>query len=84
MQICDYCFNDVEMQLAVRNESASIGICEACGQESSVVDISFFSDFFDEVLCLFEPSEDGIDIVSLLQRDWNIFDTYEYLKYAPQ
>ena len=73
MQICDYCFNDVEMQLAVRNESASIGICEACGQESSVVDISFFSDFFDEVLCLFEPSEDGIDIVSLLQRDWNLF-----------
>ena len=73
MQICDYCFNDVEMQLAVRNESASIGICEACGQKSSVVDISFFSDFFDEVLSLFEPSEDGIDILSILQRDWNLF-----------
>lgn len=73
MQICDYCFNDMEMQLAVRNESIGIGICEACGQESSVVDISFFSDFFEEVLSLFEPCEDGIDIVSILQRDWNLF-----------
>lgn len=73
MQICDYCFNDMEMQLAVRNESTGIGICEACGQESSVVDISFFSDFFEEVLSLFEPCEDGIDIVSILQRDWNLF-----------
>lgn len=73
MQICDYCFNDEEMQLAVRNESAGIGICEACGQESSVVDVDFFSDFFAEVLGLFEPSEDGVDVVSLLQRDWNLF-----------
>lgn len=73
MQICDYCFNDEEMQLAVRNESTGIGSCGACGHESSVVDIDFFSDFFSEVLSLFEPSEDGVDIVSLLQKDWNLF-----------
>lgn len=73
MQICDFCFNDDEMRLAVRNESTSIGICDACGQESSIVDTDFFSDFFAEILNMFELSNDGTDIVSLLQRDWNLF-----------
>jgi len=73
MQICDLCFNDEEMQLTVRNESTGTGICEACGHESWVVDIDFFSDFFAEVLSLFEACEEGKDIVSLLQRDWNMF-----------
>lgn len=73
MQICDYCFNDEEMQLAVNNESACEDICDACGRRSKVIDIDFFSDFFSEVLSLFEPSKDGIDIVTLLQRDWKMF-----------
>lgn len=73
MRICDCCFNDEEMRLAVRNESVGVGICDACGQESHIVDIDFFSDFFEDVLNLFEPTENGIDIVSLLQNDWNLF-----------
>lgn len=77
MQICDYCFNDEEMQLAVRNESTGMGICEVCGHKSWVVDIVFFSDFFAEVLSLFEPNDGGMDIVSLLQGDWNMFVNYK-------
>lgn len=73
MQICDYCFNDEEMQLAVNNESACEDICDACGRRSKVIDIDFFSDFFSEVLTLFEPCKDGVDIVTLLQRDWKMF-----------
>lgn len=77
MQICDYCFNDEEMQLAIRNESESIGVCDASGRESKVVDINFFLDFFHELLNLFEPRENGIDVVSLLQKDWNLFASDE-------
>ena len=77
MHICDLCFNDEEMQLAVYNESKVMNICDACGHKSKVVDIDFFSDFFAAVLDLFEPWDDGIDVVSLLQLDWNMFATDE-------
>lgn len=37
----------------------------------------------DEVIALIKSSKDTKDAKEkLLQRDWNIFDTYEYLKYA--
>ena len=73
MLICGNCFNDEELQIAVSNESSGYGICEACGQETSVVDTNIFSDFFKELLHLFQPEKEGIDVVSLLQKDWDIF-----------
>lgn len=73
MQICDYCFNDEEMRLAVRNTSAGSGICDVCDQEANVVDVDFFKDFFEEVLNLFVPDENGSNVVSILQNDWNLF-----------
>ena len=73
MLICSNCFNDVELQIAVSNESSGFGTCEACGQEASVVDIDIFADFFKELLHLFQPAREGVDIVSLLQKDWDIF-----------
>ena len=73
MLICSNCFNDVELQIAVSNESSGLGTCEACGQEAYVVDIDIFADFFKELLHLFQPTREGVDIVSLLQKDWDIF-----------
>lgn len=73
MLICSNCFNDVELQIAVSNESSGVGICEACGQEDYIVDTNLFADFFKELLHLFKPTRDGIDIVSILQKDWDIF-----------
>ncbi len=73
MLICSNCFNDVELQIAVSNESSGVGICEACGQETYVVDINIFADFFKELLHLFQPDKVGVDIVSMLQKDWGIF-----------
>lgn len=73
MLICSNCFNDVELQISVSNESSGLGICEACGQEAYVVDIDIFADFFKELLHLFQPAREGVDIVSLLQKDWDIF-----------
>lgn len=73
MLICSNCFNDVELQIAVSNESSGFGICDACGQEAYVVDINIFADFFMELLHLFQPAREGVDIVGLLQKDWDIF-----------
>ena len=73
MLICSNCFNDVELQIAVSNESSGFGICEACGQEAYVVSIDIFADFFKDLLHLFQPVREGVDIVSLLQKDWDIF-----------
>ena len=73
MLICGNCFNDVELQTAVSNESSGFGICEACEQEAYVVDIDIFADFFKELLHLFQPTREGMDIVSVLQKDWDIF-----------
>lgn len=73
MLICSNCFNDIELQIAVSNESSDFGICEACGQEAYVVSIDIFADFFKELLHLFQPAREGVDIVSLLQKDWDIF-----------
>lgn len=74
MKICDYCFNDEEMRIAVCNESSEKGVCDASGKTSKLVDAAeSFSDFFGGVLSKFERCDDGIDIVSILQEDWNLF-----------
>lgn len=77
MQICDNCFNDEEMQIAVRNESGGEGVCDACGQTSAVTDISLFADFFEGLLGLFTPDVNGQEVVKLIQSDWNMFATEE-------
>lgn len=75
MQICDCCFNDEEMQVAVRNEATSVAVCEACGQMSSVTDITLFADFFGGLLSLFTPDANGQEVVKLIQSDWNVFSS---------
>lgn len=73
MLICDYCFNDEELQLAIGQEHGVPGVCEACGRESLLVNADVLSDFFGEVLAFFVPCADGVDVVTLLQQDWNLF-----------
>lgn len=77
MQICDNCFNDAEMQIAVRNESSGEGLCDACGQRSAVTDITLFADFFEGLLGLFTPDASGQGVVKLIQSDWDMFATEE-------
>lgn len=77
MQICDNCFNDEEMQIAVQNESTGESICDACGQTSAVTDISLFADFFEGLLRLFTPDTSGQEVVKLIQSDWDMFATEE-------
>ena len=41
--------------------------------EADVADAYIFTDFFSELLHLFQPDKDGVEIVNLLQKDWNLF-----------
>ena len=77
MNICKNCFCDEEMQAVVSNESHTEGTCDFCGQQGLLMDIDYFSDFFEEVLSLFAPSESGISIAELIQRDWTLFSSKE-------
>lgn len=73
MLVCDCCFNDIEMQIEICNESSGAGVCDFCGQFSSVIDIEHFSDFFKGVLSLFELGNEGNTITDIVQNDWNLF-----------
>lgn len=77
MRICKNCFVDEEMQAAVCNESETKGTCDVCGQDDQLLDIEYFSDFFEEVLALFEPSETGAKVTDLVLQDWGIFSSVE-------
>ena len=77
MKICENCFCDEEMQVVVSNESHIEGTCDFCGQQGALIDIDCFSDFFEEVLSLFAPSESGMRIADLIQRDWALFSSKE-------
>ena len=73
MFVCENCFNDEEIQTYICN-LRQIGSCEICGiSDTCIIDIDELSPFFLELLSLFEKSDEGLDIVSVIQKDWNIF-----------
>lgn len=77
MNICKNCFCDEEMQAVVSNESHTEGTCDFCGQQGLLMDIDYFSDFFEELLSLFASSDYGMCIAELIQRDWTLFSSKE-------
>ena len=73
MFVCENCFNDEEIQVNIRNHN-QIGECDLCGCCGvHIIDIDDFEDFFTEILRLFHKDDNGEDVVSCIQRDWDIF-----------
>lgn len=73
MKICANCFNDIEIKESVEGMPRENGICECCGAEGDVVDISEVEDFFCELLSLFEKDDNGRPVSAIIEQDWNIF-----------
>lgn len=73
MLICRDCFKDEELKSEVGNESTEQGLCDVCGVQGALCNLDVFRDFFKEVLGLFEPNDDGVDVTTLVQKDWAIF-----------
>ena len=75
MKICANCFNDIEIKESVEGMPRENGICECCGAEGDVVDISEVEDFFCELLGLFEKDDNGRPVSAIIEQDWNIFSS---------
>lgn len=75
MKICANCFNDIEIKESVEGMPRENGICECCGAEGDVVDISEVEDFFCELLGLFEKDNNGRPVSVIIEQDWNIFSS---------
>lgn len=73
MYVCENCFNDEEIQMSIKNHN-QIGNCDLCGAcNVYIIDLDEFEDFFIELLNLFHKDDNGEDIVSYIQKDWDIF-----------
>ena len=59
------------MSIKNHNQVGDCDLCGACGV--NIKDLDEFEDFFIELLCLFNKDDNGEDIVSCIQRDWDIF-----------
>ncbi len=73
--VCDLCFNDIELKQFISSNSKKIGICDYCHSEheSHLIDIKEILDFFVEFISIFKPVAKGKTLLDLVQSDWNIF-----------
>ena len=78
MLICEACFKDEELRKEVQNEGV-IGVCDVCGNNGLVVDLSHFIDFFTDIFRLFKKSDESqFTILQILQDTWGLFTKVEY------
>lgn len=73
MNISSGCFNDVELHGFIESNGVK-SICDILGVESNVVEIDELSDFFTDILNLFDvDAASHLSLVDIIQRDWNLF-----------
>ncbi len=76
MNCCSNCINDAFLATVIERESGLNGKCDFCNSEDmSLVDPVFLNDYFQQVLDLYEKSDDGKNIAYLLKNDWILFDS---------
>ncbi len=74
MNCCTNCFLDIELIGFINQNSNEVGKCDFCETENtSLVDVQELQEQFINLLDIYNLDEDGKDIVSALQSDWNIF-----------
>ena len=76
MKICASCFKDEEIRRFIENSSTFTVKCDCCGRDNTaVIDLNELSDFFVEFLDLFVKVENGRELISIIQHDWDIFSS---------
>lgn len=71
---CPDCFSDVEVQRRIRELSDRRGFCTRCETEGSdLIAVSELVDSFSILSLMYEPSDAGQDLSTLVQNDWSIF-----------
>lgn len=75
MNCCSDCFLDNELKGFIYSNSNSNEPCDFCeNQNSPIVNAQELQEQFILLLELYSPDEDGLDIASAIQKDWNIFN----------
>lgn len=77
MKCCTNCFCDPEIQ-AIISQNGIVGNCDFCGSKNipvySLDGESDLTDIIADVLNVYEESEDGKQLFSLLRDEWDIFN----------
>ncbi len=73
MKVCSCCFADTEIKSYITSESTEEGICDYCREYGDLLDVKELLDWFTGFLNIFQPDNNGIELVDIVQSDWNIF-----------
>ncbi len=74
MNCCANCFTDNELKGFINSNSNNDNSCEFCSTTNTkVVNVKELQELFTPLLNIYSINEDGFDIVTALQNDWNIF-----------
>ncbi len=76
MNCCINCFSDIELMGFVYSNSKEKGTCDFCkDQNTSLINALELQEQFVYLLDIYQiDSDNGLEIVSALQNDWNIFN----------
>jgi hypothetical protein len=75
MNVCENCFNDLEIKKFIETTSQVNGVCGCCELSSArTIDLNELLDFFSGFIDVFiTNNENGIPLNELINRDWGIF-----------
>lgn len=74
MRCCPNCFADEFLRKQIRAESQGLSSCSFCGsQDIETIETEALLDRFNPVLDLYTVDQQGVDLATLLQRDWGTF-----------
>ena len=74
MFCCSKCFGDDFLTTIIIRESSSRGTCDFCKTENTgLINPELLNDYFQPLIDLYETSEDGEKISTLLKNEWMLF-----------
>jgi len=73
MKTCSDCFADPELHSFIESQNVG-GVCDVTGKEGKIMDLDNLSDFFSDLLSIFEFNPNSSEsLYDIVQRDWNLF-----------
>lgn len=86
MYCCPECFDDVDLRTKTVSElSDKIGDCTNCGSSSQpLAHVRRLSNYFEVLISIYVPSDEGKSLVQWLQDDWSVFNEKKITQLAAQ
>jgi RES domain-containing protein len=72
---CSECFADEWLRGMVTRKASPLYTCDFCGaDEVAVIQVEHLAPLFTRFLEMYEPSQVGLPLAELIQRDWGVFN----------